>query len=57
MTMNALTVNKEWNVEFTSLNEGEMLSQVRREFESLWNQAEDLESVLPIYEKIYKDTK
>ena len=57
MTMNALTVNKEWNVEFTSLNEGEMLSQIRREFESLWNQAEDLESVLPIYEKIYKDTK
>ena len=57
MTMNALTVNKEWNVEFTSLNEGEMLSQVRREFESLWNQAEDLKSVLPIYEKIYDDTK
>ena len=57
MTMNALTVNKEWNVEFTSLNEGEMLSQVRREFESLWNQADDLESVLPIYEKIYDDTR
>lgn len=57
MTMNALTVNKEWNVEFTSLNEGEMLSQVRREFESLWNQADDLDKVLPIYEKIYKDTK
>lgn len=57
MTMNALTVNKEWNVEFTSLNEGEMLSQIRREFESLWNQADDLDKVLPIYEKIYKDTK
>ena len=57
MTMNALTVNKEWNVEFTSLNEGEMLSQVRLEFESLWNQADDLESVLPIYEKIYDDTR
>lgn len=57
MTMNALTVNKEWNVEFTSLNEGEMLSQIRNEFDSLWNQADDLDKVLPIYEKIYDDTK
>ena len=36
LTMNALTVNKEWNVEFTSLNEGEMLNNIKKEFNELW---------------------
>jgi superfamily II DNA or RNA helicase len=57
MTMNALSVNKEWNVEFTSLAEGEMLSNIRREFDSLWEDADSLDSALPIYEKIYDASK
>lgn len=57
MTMNALSVNKEWNVEFTSLKEGEMLNQIKNEFEKLWVDGENLCDVLPIYEKIYRDSK
>ena len=57
LTMNALAVNKEWNVEFTSLEEGEMLTELKREFNDLWAQADDLNDVLPEYEKIYKDNK
>ena len=57
LTLNALTINKEWNVEFTSLMEGEMLSQIKKEFNSLWAEADKLEDVLPIYEKEYENTK
>ncbi|WP_405303992.1 DEAD/DEAH box helicase [Methanobrevibacter sp.] len=57
LTMNALTVNKEWNVEFTSLKEGEMLLEIKREFNDLWQKADNLEDVLPKYEKIYNDNK
>ena len=57
LTMNALTVNKEWNVEFTSLEEGEMLSSIKHEFKELWNKADSLSEALPAYEKIYNDNK
>ena len=57
LTMNALSVNKEWNVEFTSLDEGEMFGDLKHEFESLWDSADDLCDVLPVYEKIYNDNK
>jgi len=57
LTMNALAVNKEWNVEFTSLEEGEMLTELKREFNDLWAQANELDDVLPVYEKIYNDNK
>ena len=57
MTQGALSSNKEWNVEFTSLKEGEMLTEIQKEFNSLWNQADKLEDVLPQYEKLYNDYK
>ncbi|MDO5823616.1 DEAD/DEAH box helicase [Methanobrevibacter sp.] len=57
LTMNALTINKEWNVEFTSLKEGEMLSEIKKEFFTLWQEADQLNDVLPKYEKIYNDNK
>ena len=57
LTMNALTINKEWNVEFTSLDEGEMLLEIKNEFNRLWDEADDLEDVLPVYEKIYDDNR
>lgn len=57
LTMNALTVNKEWNVEFTSLDEGEMLTDLTNEFNALWENADSLHDALPAYEKIYNDNK
>ena len=57
LTMNALSVNKEWNVEFTSLNEGEMLLKIKEEFYNLWNESDDLDDVLGEYEKIYEDNR
>lgn len=57
LTSYALTVNKEWNVEFSSLKEGEMLKSIKQEFEKLWQDADLLEDVLPTYEKIYEDNR
>ncbi|WP_298521293.1 DEAD/DEAH box helicase [uncultured Methanobrevibacter sp.] len=57
LTMNALTVNKEWNVGFTSLAEGEMLFQIKKEFQTLWDEADDLDDALTKYEKIYEDNR
>ena len=57
MTMNALSVNKEWNIEFTSLTEGEMLGDILKEFNALWEASDNLEDILPIYEKIYADNQ
>ena len=57
LTSNALTVNKEWNVEFSSLEDGEMLKSIKNEFNKLWHDADDLEDILPEYEKVYDDNK
>ena len=57
MTQGAFSSNKEWNVEFSSLNEGEILTEIKKEFNSLWNQAIDIDKALPEYEKLYKDNK
>lgn len=57
LTMNALSVNKEWNVEFTSLDKGEMLSDLITEFDTLWSKADCLGDALPFYEKIYRDNR
>lgn len=40
LTSNALTKNQEWNLSISSLSQGELASQVSREFETLWEQAE-----------------
>ena len=57
LTLNALTVNKEWNVEFTSLYDGEVLNNLLDEFNTLWQEANNLEDVLPAYEKLYNSQK
>lgn len=57
MTQGALSSNKEWNVEFTSLKEGEMLGEIIKEFDDLWAQADDLCDILPQYEKLYNDNR
>lgn len=57
LTLNALTVNKEWNLELTLLESGELLNNILNEFEELWNKSKDLTDILPYYEKIYNDNK
>ena len=34
-----------------------MLSEIKSEFFALWREADDLNNVLPEYEKIYNDNK
>ena len=36
LTMNALTINKEWNIGFSSLYDGEILKSLIDEFNDLW---------------------
>lgn len=57
LTMNALSVNKEWNIGFSSLTDGEMLLEIREEFSNLWDNADRLCDVIDSYEKIYNDNK
>lgn len=53
LTLNALTVNKEWNIGFSSLHEGEMLNDLLDEFNDLWDNSSPLEDVIAEYESIY----
>ena len=57
LTDYALTSNKEWNIEFTSLEEGEIVGNLKNEFYELWDQSSDLKEVFPVYEKFYNDNK
>ena len=57
LTLNALTVNKEWNIGFSSLNEGEMLTDLLDEFNNLWEKSSNLDEVITEYESIYNHAK
>ncbi|OWT33618.1 NgoFVII family restriction endonuclease [Methanobrevibacter sp. 87.7] len=57
LTMNALTINKEWNVGFSSLNNGEILNDIIHEFNDLWDKSKDIDDVIDEYESIYKHYK
>lgn len=57
ITLKALTINKEWNVEFPSLSQGEFPNKILTEFFEFWNDANDLSKVLDIYEKVYNSNK
>ncbi len=57
MTSSALCVNTEWNVEFSSLEEGSLWNEISNEFESLWAIAEPLDGVLSSYKAIYDEHK
>lgn len=39
LTQNALTVNKEWNLKITSLEDGELLKRTLLEFEQMWSES------------------
>ncbi len=54
LTQTALTKNKEWNIKVSSLEEGSLTEGVLNEFESMWNDADDLTlDWIETYEKIY----
>ena len=62
ITQNALTVNKEWNLSFSSLEEGEIARDILNEFNSLWfnslwEESDLLENSLDSYEKYYQQRK
>lgn len=42
LTQDALSVNKEWNLKITSLDEGELLKQTLLEFEFMWSDSAPL---------------
>ena len=42
LTSRALSVNKEWNVKISSLQEPDFVSSIEKEFEQMWDFAEDL---------------
>lgn len=55
LTQTALTKNKEWNIKVSSLDEGALTEGVLKEFEHMWQEAEELTiSWIDAYENIYK---
>lgn len=42
LTQSALETNKEWNICFTSLKDGEIVDQIRKEFDDQWKHATPL---------------
>lgn len=58
LTQTALTKNKEWNLKISSLEEGYLTENVLAEFNTLWNEAEELTlEWIETYESIYKKQK
>ena len=58
LTELALTTNNEWNIKFTSLDDGELLLNFKKEFYQLWENADEVtESILKEYEILYKSKK
>lgn len=54
LTQTALTKNKEWNIEVSSLEEGALTEEVLNEFEAMWAEAETLTlEWIQTYENIY----
>ncbi|GLC31685.1 hypothetical protein bsdE14_30950 [Clostridium omnivorum] len=54
LTQTALTKNKEWNIEVSSLEEGSLTEEVLNEFQSMWQEADDLTlEWIKTYEEIY----
>lgn len=55
ITQSALSDNQEWNLLFTSTNNGEVIFQIQKEFEKQWQQSIPLtKKWINEYKKIYK---
>ena len=57
LTLNALTINKEWNIGFSSLYDGEILKSLTDEFADLWEKSSIVEDIIEEYEDIYNYKK
>ena len=62
LTGSALTSNQEWNLFLTSTENGDLLRQMRQEFDTLWQQAHGvndawLQLYYEIYQKNYQERK
>lgn len=56
LTQNALTVNREWNVQLSSMKNGALVRQMREELQHAWEDAEQVdEAWISAYEKIYRE--
>lgn len=53
LTLNALTQNREWNTKFVSTEQGEMIQDILSEFQSLWENAIQINNMIETYEKLY----
>ena len=57
LTLNALTINKEWNIGFSSLYDGEILKTLIYEFNELWDKSSTIDDIIVEYENIYNYKK
>lgn len=57
MTLRALTVNKEWNTKLVSTTSGEYVEDIVSEFNTLWEEAVPIKSIIHTYTKMYEEKK
>lgn len=58
LTELALTTNNEWNIKFTSLDDGELVKNFKKEFNRLWEKADEVTNpILKQYEILFKSKK
>ena len=58
LTQSALTVNREWNVQLSSMKNGALIKQMQQELNHAWDDATPVtEEWINIYEKVYKEAR
>ena len=57
MTLNALTLNKEWNIKVVSTEQGEFVGQLLEEYNDLWKKSDNLSNYIETYTRIYEAQK
>ncbi|MFI3283921.1 MAG: DEAD/DEAH box helicase [Erysipelotrichaceae bacterium] len=57
MTLPALTTSKEWNCKIVCLEDGSYTRVVLDEFESIWQESENIENCIDAYELEYNEKK
>lgn len=57
MTQSALSVNREWNLELSSLGQGGLVQDIQIEFEDLWEKSVPLSEIIDLYRTIHDEKK
>ena len=55
LTGTALAINREWNLEISSLSQGALVNDIRTEFEELWAAAQPLASIIETYRSMHAE--